>query len=75
MSIVILNPPPKKPGTSTALATADAGNPAAVPPAGMFSKLESEFLHLIGLEGHQFADWAAVRDFAQAQIDAAKPAE
>lgn len=67
MSIIILTPPPKKPGTSTAPGTLSSDA------TGLASRLSSDFLHLIGLEGHRFDTFEQLRDFAQAQIDATRP--
>lgn len=76
MSIIILTPPPKKLSV-TSPATTEPTAVQALPPASptVGERIESAFLHLIGQEGHHFADWTAVRDFAQAQIDAAKAVE
>lgn len=66
MSIIVLTPPPK---TNAALATTDGSNES------FGSRLTSDFLHLVGLEGRHFDSFEQLRDFAQAQIDAATPQE
>lgn len=66
MSIIVLTPPPK---TNAALATTDGSNES------FGSRLASDFLHLVGLEGRHFDSFEQLRDFAQAQIDAAAPQE
>ena len=72
MSIIILTPPPKKPGASTTLSAADASaGTLSTDVTGFGQHLASDFLHLIGLEGHRFDTFEQLRDFAQAQIDAA----
>ena len=64
MSSIVLTPPPKTGPNS--LAATDTG--------GSFgSRLASELLHLVGLEGHSFDSFEQLRDFAQAQINAAGP--
>jgi hypothetical protein len=63
MSIIVLTPPPKNPPGTNA-ASLDA-NPSVT------DRLASEFLHLIGREGYHFDTFEQLRDFAQAQIDAA----
>lgn len=68
MSIIVLTPPPKT-GT-TSLATA-----AGVGPDSFGARLASDFLHLLGREGYHFDSFEQLRDFAQAQIDAANPPE
>lgn len=75
MSIIILTPPPKKSGTSTTTsdALAEVGT-LSTDITGLGHKLESAFLHIIGLEGHRFDSWEALRDFAAAQVAAAAPA-
>lgn len=76
MSIIILTPPPKKLSvTSPATTEPTAAGTLSTDVTGLGERIESAFLHLIGQEGHHFADWVAVRDFAQAQIDAAKAVE
>lgn len=74
MSIIILTPPPKKPGT-TSQATEANVTPGTLSTdiTGIGQRLESAFLHLIGLEGHRFDTFEQLRDFAQAQIDATAP--
>jgi len=65
MSIIILTPKPSNPPTaSDNLATA-ANSPTIA------QRLESQFLHLLGLEGHTFETYEQLRDFAETQIAAA----
>lgn len=74
MSIIILTPPPKGTG-STSTSSPTVEGVLAAPSTSVGQRLESAFLHLIGMEGHRFDTFEQLRDFAQAQIDAAKPAE
>jgi hypothetical protein len=66
MSIIVLTPPPKNPSGSAAALSSGSPEPFG-------NRLASELLHLVGLEGHRFDSFEALRDFAQAQIDAAGP--
>jgi len=64
MSIIILTP---KPNSLSARAT----NTVADTAESLAARMTSDFLHLLGHEGHRFDTFEQLRDFAQAQIDAA----
>jgi hypothetical protein len=64
MSIIILTPAPKQTDSSTGV------SPLATAPT-LATRLTSEILHLVGLEGHRFETFEQLRDFAEAQIAAA----
>lgn len=78
MSIIILTPPPPPPKGTGLLAGSEpdpnAAGTLSTDITGWGHKLESAFLHMIGLEGHRFDSWEALRDFAAAQCAAAAPA-
>lgn len=59
MSIIVLTP---KPPQNAAVANTDSS---------LSVRLASDFLHLLGQEGHRFDSFEQLRDYAQAQIDAA----
>lgn len=68
MSIIVLTPKPpqaKVAGTNTVAQT--EGSLAA--------RVGEDFLHLLGHEGYRFDSFEQLRDFAQAQLDAATLAE
>lgn len=65
MSIIILTPkPPQAKATRTNTVIAHVQNSLA-------ARLGEDFLHLLGYEGYRLDSFEQLRDFAQAQIDAA----
>jgi len=63
MSIIILTPKPNNLSMSS--------NSVVDTNESIAARLTSDFLHLLGHEGHRFDTFEQLRDFAQAQIDAA----
>jgi len=63
MSIIILTPKPNNLSMSS--------NSVVDTNESIAARLTSDFLHLLGHEGHRFDSFEQLRDFAQAQIDAA----
>jgi hypothetical protein len=59
MSIIVLTP---KPPQAQATVNTDES---------LSTRLASDFLHMMGQEGHRFDSFEQLRDYAQAQIDAA----
>jgi hypothetical protein len=66
MSIIVLTPKP--PQAQTAAANTST---IALTETSLVARIGDDFLHLMGHEGYRFDTFEQLRDYAQAQIDAA----
>lgn len=67
MSIIVLTPKPPQVKATAAVNTSTV----AQTETSLIARIGDDFLHLMGHEGYRFDTFEQLRDYAQAQIDAA----